>query len=238
MKVKLLFFFAFSIIYINASFSENTVAIDDRYPLYLSIEVDHNINKRQIYDFLLNNLMSLVKKYPHNTQIRADYEDLIGQRMFELREPDSWHITTFYIGNDTSKLESEYYKNFFENKEVPIKLLSFAYIPGRLIASPIFVDYNLIENKFPHMTLILGGNSRAVDSNYLLKALLNDDENLKLLYQNGSINDPKFLFETELRNISLDYVDIGNKETFDNVYFIKSKYTVKRMIGKTKKNYE
>jgi hypothetical protein len=207
-------------------------------PLYLSIEVNHDINKRQIFDFLLNNLMILIRKFPQNYQIRSDYEDLLGQRMFILIEPDSWHITTLYIGEDKEKLETDYFKKFEEGKEIRIKLLSFAYIPGRLVSAPVFIDYNLIENKFPHMTLILGGKSRAVDSNYLLKSLFSDNINLRLLYDDGKIKDESFLFEIELDNIVLDYVDIDQKEEFEKVYFIKSKYSVKRMIGKTKKNYE
>jgi len=216
----------------------NSLPTEDKIPLYLSIEVDHQINKRQIFEFILNNLMNLVKKYPQNTQIKADYEDLIGQRMFELREPDSWHITTLYIGNDTSKLETDFYKKFRENNGIQIKLLSFVYIPGRLISAPVFVDYDLIENKYPHMTLILGGKSRPVDSNYLLKSVFFENENLRLLYENGSMKDPGFFFETELDNVNLDYEDIKQTEIFEKAYVIKSKYTVRRMLGKTKKNYE
>ena len=207
-------------------------------PLYLSIEVNHHHYNKHIHNFILKNLKILRDTYPNNSQINSDYIHLLEKNQRILKNPDSWHVTTLYIGHDLNKLETSYYKDFEEDVEVKIPLLSFAYIPGRLIATPVFLEYTNIENKLPHMTLVLGGKSKAVDSNYLLKSVFSYSEELKLIYENGLMNDPLFTLNLELKNIKINYEYINEEEIFENAYLIKTNHYVKEMIGRTRKNYD
>jgi hypothetical protein len=216
--------------------NQEEINYKEKIPIYLSIETDSNKIRNLILDFILDNLNILSIEYPYNFQIKRDIDDLSSTIDKKFHEPNSWHVTTYYIGQEKNRLDSPFYKNFIEDIKVDLNLFSFAYIPGNLIASPIFTDFTLIANPIPHMTLMLGEKANAVDSNFLLKSVFNYNEYLKILYKSKLIIDESYRDIVELKNLKVEYPN--KTKTYKEVYFIKSKFYIKDIEGKTKINFD
>ncbi len=209
---------------------------DDKIPEYLSIETDSNISQRLIYDFMKKSLSDVFHKFD-DIRVYSDYVDIFAGLNHTFHNPNSWHTTCLYIGDDLSKLESKIYKNFQENEKINIEISTFIYIPGKIMLSPVFFDnFNLIENKFPHVTLMVGEGYSAVDSNYVMSAIFNNFKDLTDLYYGGKIKDPNFIYEKKLTHVKI-FDKEGNERIADTIYIIKSG-NIKELDGFTKKNYK
>ena len=79
---------------------------------------------------------------------------------------------------------------------------------------------NLIENEFPHITLLIG-EYKSVDSNYVLKALFGDDGQFRLIYQSGQIKDLHYKINTFVENVKIQFGNNGREEIVDRVYLLK-----------------
>lgn len=220
---------------INSTFLKE-LENSEKIPIYLSIETDSDKNRISILNFILKNLNILSLKYPNNIQIEQDIYDVTKNLGENLHEPNSWHLTTYYIGQDERKMNSRFYKDFKENVQINLNILSFAYIPGQLISTPIFTDYDLIENSVPHMTLMFGGNAKAVDSNFLLKSVFKNNNYLNYLYLSRLLNDKDFTTDIEFRDFEIYFPD--RTEVYKKVYFIKSEFYIEDIEGFTKINYD
>ena len=85
---------------------------------------------------------------------------------------DNFHITTLFIGGREDKLkknQKEIYKNFKSGIKMPITIDFLVYIPGYILCGPCF-DIGEVgcDNKFPHVTLYIGGGAKAVESNNVI----------------------------------------------------------------------
>ena len=73
-------------------------------PEYLSITSDSNSYRSQIYDFIVTNLRKLAQTHSDDERIKNDLTDIISMSHLKFKEPDSWHITCLYIGNNKTAL--------------------------------------------------------------------------------------------------------------------------------------
>jgi hypothetical protein len=166
--------------------------------------------------------------------ILAELMDLMDRSDKLMHEPVSWHTTCLYIGNDMSKLDSPIYKNFIEGVQVDLKVATFVYIPGKIIAAPVFPDYKYIENKFPHITLFTGTYS-AADSNSVLKAVFGDNAIYKSYYDGGLLKKDNWFINDELSNVEITLTN-GTKDIAEKVYILKFE-EFRVLDAVTKKNY-
>jgi hypothetical protein len=215
--LKYFYFLCISLILINSQLlflegDENDI------PLYLSIEVITSQYRNQIYTFVEHGMRHIYDRHG-NEEVKADAMDLVDKSGKNLHEPNSWHVTCLYIGKDLSKLDLPIYKHFSENEPVIVKLHTIVYIPGKIMASPVFPAYKDIENKIPHVTLFAGTYSPN-DSNALLEAIFIDNPVYKRYYDSGDLKRDGFQINDELRNVEITLRN-GRKEIVDKVYILK-----------------
>ena len=212
-----------------------TEICNEEIPNYLSIKLDTDRSRSQIYDFIERNMKLLVARYSEDKEISNDLKDIKALISLKFKEPDSWHITCLYIGDNKTAVYDPIYVNFKEGVKLDFDVSTMIYIPGKIILAPVFPNYSLIQNKYPHVTILLG-EYFAVDSNYILRYLFAENEELKLLYQNGKIKDKRFLMNEKLENVRIKFDSTGREELLPRVYIIKSENYLD-LIGTTTKNY-
>jgi len=216
----------------------------EKIPLYLSIAAHNETANDKVMRFIELSLFELLERNPdkmseEQRKISIDLADFVFNSYTIFERPDSWHATCLYIGNNSSQTETDIYKNFVEGVEVDLVTSTFLYIPGKLMAAPLFFkDFKLIENKFPHMTLMIGFKNvyRAVDSNYLLRAMFEDNEELKEKYHSGEIENENVSLYRHLKNVKITFDDTKKELIEENVYVLKSK-EVLTLQAYTLKNY-
>ncbi len=210
-------------------------------PEYLSITAESSSSRRHVYKFIKHSMKELIKSYTNDTQIQIDYNEIFKNESAtpgytKFSEPSTWHTTCLYIGSNYTKLDSEIYKQFTEGIQIDLESSTFIYIPGKIMSAPIFLqNFTLIENKYPHITLMTA-EYRAVDSNYVLKALFDNIEELKELYTNGMIRSEDFKLNKLYKNVPIYFEDKSLEEIVEKIYIIKNG-RVLDIKGVTKKNY-
>ena len=201
-------------------------------PEYLSITADSASNRKNIFEHINKSLSLIYSKYNY-PEILQDLMDIHDKNKRIFKEPSDWHTTCLYIGNDLSKLNTPFYTNFEEGKKVDIKVSTLVYIPKKIIAAPVFPDYNLIENRFPHVTIMLG-KYKAVDSNFVIEALYENYDTFKELYDSGSLKSDELEINLEVENITINTVK--GKDDVERAFIIKfNEYII--LPGVLKKNY-
>lgn len=176
------------------------------------------------------------KTHSDNGEIAKDYQNFSDNLSIKYKEPDSWHVTCLYMGRSKAFLNHRIYKAFREGINLKININTLIYIPGKIITTPVFLEnFDLIDNKFPHMTLMLG-SYKAVDSNYVLKALFGENSSLAELYTAGKIKDSTYQIDKEIDDVKVDF---NNKkrgiDIVEKVYLIKFKKEIS-LVGTTKIN--
>lgn len=212
----------------------------EQIPVYLSIKAETNIARDKVRNFIFQSFMTLLQQY-RDDEIVEDFEHLfdgsINKEGTNFTEPDSWHTTCLYIGTNYTQLNTDIYKQFIEDEQVEMLSSTFVYIPKKIMTAVAFYDnYKLIDEKYKHITLLLG-SYQAVDSNYVLASLFENENYLKNEYSNGMIEDLNGLNVWNFKNVEIEFKDKTNKvDVADNVYIVKSGNILK-MEGLTRKNY-
>jgi hypothetical protein len=208
---------------------------DDKIPEYLSILASTKKYSGDIRAYTTDQ-MDLLYYIFDDEQIKDEMNDLVDNDDKIFRDPDSWHITTLYIGKDQSKTKSPIYKKFKEGVSVHWTVATVVYVPGKIICAPVFPDYSrdMIDNKFPHTSLYLG-EYPAVECNSVLTAVFGLPE-YKKLYDNGSLQDEDFTKIDIIEDLKVTLMSTGKTEVIEKVYFIKTDAHLP-IAGVTKKNY-
>jgi hypothetical protein len=214
--------------------SRDTLEHANEIPEYLSVKAETDQSRDRVYNFIKKSMMKLIMKFPEDPKIKNDYEKLF-QKDSNFKEPDSWHTTCLYIGKDKKKTETEIYRKFKEGVKLDLITSTFVYIPGKIMSAPVFFEnFNLIENKYPHMTLLVA-EYRAVDSNYVLEAIFDEIPEMRNLYQKGLIKDRDYKIEKKIKNVKIRFEN-HREEVVENLYLLKSGSSLE-LKGTTTKNY-
>ena len=96
----------------------------------------------------------------------------------------NFHITTLYLGQDKSKQQDPIFKNFEEGKHVEVEIRALVYIPDKIMTAVCFPKCE-IENKYPHITLVLG-KWKARQSNDALEGTAGKGKVFHDLYEKAS----------------------------------------------------
>lgn len=179
---------------------------NDQIPLFLAVtDTNYNEDKRKVFDFILEE----ISFFPNSASLFSEKpkEFFTSHYIY----PPSFHITTLYIGANETKLETPYYTEFKENEEFVISIDAILIVPGKIVTGITFPDRNriLIENRFPHVTLLLGEWS-AVDSNGVMQALFDENGPLNQYYSTDFFQSVQPFYDSYNLNVNLESGEIEN----------------------------
>jgi hypothetical protein len=80
----------------------------------------------------------------------------------------TYHVTALFIGRENSKVEGKIFNSYRPGQKINIPMRALLFVPGKIMTAVCFPD-TLIENKMPHMTLLLN-KWQAKNSNDALEA--------------------------------------------------------------------
>lgn len=165
---------------------------------YLSIDFEGVEYQEQILkQITLNALKEIDKKFNlkeesstkelidllENNKIN-EIESELGFKFPHKNKSDHWHLTTFFKSKQRTELSEEAKKavlEFEKNKIVAVKVLSFIYIPDKILILLCKPDC-AFQNKYAHITLLIK-NVSPVFSNVVLETVLESDEYFKKDYE-------------------------------------------------------
>jgi hypothetical protein len=208
-----------------------------RIPEYLSIKASTGKSRELVYEYMSRGFEGLIDEFDDDdSEVEENFFDIFIRKI-NFAEPDSWHTTCLYIGKNYSQLNSTIYKEFIPNVEVPLEAYSMIYIPEKIITAPVFFNnFTLIDNKYPHITVMLGSYA-AVDSNYVLRAIIEQNENMRLIYESGMLRDPDVEFKFAIDNLNITFDSSQREpEIVERTYIIKMKKPL-QLDGVTTYNY-
>lgn len=185
-------------------------------PVYIGIFVEESKSaNKEIHHHVVEGLKELIESVEDvDPQIKNDLNNF--ENLFKLPN-DSYHITTLFIGGNPKKLNAKQAKQFDDfksNKKTSIKIDCVVYVPGFIVCAYCSdTDGIEVDNKYPHTTLFLGNDAKAVESNNVLECL-------------ASAN-PEMFAKKEFKTgrYPLNY----NK--FDEAYVIAKKIEIKAVTG-------
>lgn len=214
------------------------ILLGEQIPEYLSLTAPSNYAEPYVNQYIEESMIILGNIF-NDELIHKDFIDLFYKERTPnstFHNPDSWHVTCLYIGKNLSKVNTTIYKNFVEGIKYSIESYTIVYIPGQLILTPVRVeDFNLIENKYPHVTLMVG-SLRAVDSNYVLRYIFEETVSGRDLYETGRLYDSDYFDVDKYKNAKIHFDDLGITKTIDEIYIIKMTRKFE-LFGITTKNY-
>jgi hypothetical protein len=143
-------------------------------PVYIGVFVeDSKSANKEIRHHVLEGLKEIAENIEDvDPQIHNDINDF--ENLFKLPN-DSYHITTLFIGGNAKKLnpkQAKQFDNFKANQKVLIKFDCIVYVPGFIVCGYCSDTEGIeVDNKYPHVTLFLGNDAKAVESNSVLECL-------------------------------------------------------------------
>lgn len=202
----------------------------------ITLEALKNINETQnIKDSKTNELIDLLE----NNKINK-IETELGFKFPHKNKCDHWHLTTFFKSKQKTELSEESKKaltEFEKNKLISVKVLSFVYIPDKILILLCKPDCS-VQNKFAHVTLLIK-NVNPYFSNVVLENIFENESYLKKDYQqvisNLSSDDVDLTYgnDKNVKHCVLDNLDFSEEDCY--VYFFeKDKFTLN---GKMKYNF-
>lgn len=114
-----------------------------------------------------------------------------------MRYAEPLHLTSRYLSGGRNPRSVD----FEEGKSVELKILGVVVVPGKLLTGFCFPSGQLkVENKYPHVTFMVGGGWEPVRSNRVLELAL-EQPRIKHYLETG-----EFLLDTQtfVQRIALD----------------------------------
>ena len=137
-------------------------------PIFLGIDVEQWFGPA-LLPFVRSCLYSLSLTYSRDTDLKSDYEELTANmyaRGYTSAEPlnSSWkytntlHLTTKFLGGGKHRPADPALSTYRVNEEVALAARIFAYVPQRImcVLCDILTPNVQVENRFPHITCLLG----------------------------------------------------------------------------------
>ena len=169
-----------------------------------------------------------------------DIELELGFKFPHKNKSDHWHLTTFFKSKQRTELSEESRKalmEFEKNKIIPVRVLSFIYIPDKILILLCNPDCS-VQNKYAHITLLVK-NVNPYFSNVVLENIFENEDYLKKDYEamisSLSKDDMDVIDENSnyAKHCVLNNLDYIEEDCY--VYFFdKKKFTLN---GKMKYNF-
>ena len=204
--------FSFFITIINMVSKENKEELSSnnkwKKSRYLAVNIEDKVsyisNKilpglEIILEFIKENQKDLTENIEEIESIITVAQNFINNKKTEKYTiPHTFHITTYFKGKTKWDESNLAFKQFIENKSISIKAFALVVVPSRIVTLAVIPDC-FVNNKYPHITTILGSYS-AYDSNTVLNEIF--DEKLKLEdYKDLKVNSV-FYTKLSLKDLS------------------------------------
>jgi len=145
---------------------QNIQKMPAKLPLYLGIFANEEEKaKTLISDYITSNLEWYLARHPEEKSFEKDLKSLKSNFRF----PNSIHVTSLFIACNKNKTNTPNFQEFKEGKPLAIEIEAIVYVPYKIICGICFYDNNqiLIENEYPHLTMMISGYQAKHSSNVL-----------------------------------------------------------------------
>lgn len=140
-------------------------------PTYIGIKAEKPI-RPIVLDFVMEKMAKVLECF-EDGGIRRDIEQIQFLKQNQnstWKHPISYHVTSMFIGRAAEKLKSKQFCNFTCGLEIQLHITHFVFSPSLIACAKAQVISPAVEveNKIPHITLLLG-KKPAVFSNTILQ---------------------------------------------------------------------
>lgn len=195
--------------------------IPAKLPLYLSImSNDENKTKDLVYNYILSSLKWYIGKHPENKFLQGELKYFDQNFRF----PNSLHVTTLFLGGDRKKATTQNFKDFKEGVPHNIEIEAIVYVPQKIVCGICFFDEKIvkIENKYPHMTMMIGKWSPKNSNDILTTLFTNNKSSLKDQYSQDYFKKQESI-DICIADIS---VNLGNRIDKTTAYVLRENKTL------------
>eukprot|EP00345_Euplotes_harpa_P008239 CAMPEP_0168333156 /NCGR_PEP_ID=MMETSP0213-20121227/9419_1 /TAXON_ID=151035 /ORGANISM="Euplotes harpa, Strain FSP1.4" /LENGTH=316 /DNA_ID=CAMNT_0008337385 /DNA_START=287 /DNA_END=1233 /DNA_ORIENTATION=+ len=136
---------------------------------YIGLRVDEEDPEYVVEQFIKSSLQKLSQKFPELAELYENYSkiDSLGWKM----PSPPYHITSLFVNRDKKKLDQDEYLQFKEGVFEQISMKGFFLVEDFIMTSIAFPRLTRVENKIPHMTLLIK-EGKAYDSNAALETMI------------------------------------------------------------------
>ena len=173
--------------------------------LYLGILIDNDL----LYLKLSPYLKKLKEKINSNEIILPSFENFNENESNGIYKfAKHFHITTLFLGKKNKNKNNNIYKNFVNGKKTFVKIYGLIIVYEKIMIL-ICKSEEEIDNKFPHITFMIGKEYKPVNSNDVLETLFEKNEDLKKIYEENVIKEEKNEIFIEFKEIILEKEEKG-----------------------------
>ena len=173
--------------------------------LYLGILIDNDL----LYLKLSPYLKKLKEKINSNEIILPSFENFNENESNGIYKfAKHFHITTLLLRKKNSNKNNNIYKNFVNGKKTNVKIFGLIIIYEKIMIL-ICKSEEEIDNKFPHITFMIGKEYKPVNSNDVLETLFEKNEKIKNIYEENVIKEEKNEIFMEFKEIILGKEEKG-----------------------------
>ena len=173
--------------------------------LYLGILIDNDLLYLKLSPYLKN----LKEKINSNEIILPSFENFNENESNGIYKfAKHFHITTLFLGKKNNNKNNNIYKNFVNGKKTNVKIFGLIIIYEKIMIL-ICKSEEEIDNKFPHITFMIGKEYKPVNSNDVLETLFEKNEKIKNIYEENVIKEEKNEIFMEFKEIILGKEEKG-----------------------------
>ena len=173
--------------------------------LYLGILIDNDL----LYLKLSPYLKKLKEKINSNEIILPSFDNFNeNESNCIYKFAKHFHITTLFLGKKNNNKNNNIYKNFVNGKKTNVKIFGLIIIYEKIMIL-ICKSEEEIDNKFPHITFMIGKEYKPVNSNDVLETLFEKNEKIKNIYEENVIKEEKNEIFMEFKEIILGKEEKG-----------------------------
>jgi len=111
---------------------------------------------RQVLDIVNKKFYNSIDISEQKT-LEEDLNEIASRKVSSWKFPNSFHVTTFWVGKEQQRTSSEFFTTFKEKIHFPFEITHIVYVPGYLVCGIPKIDLEKvkIENKYPHVTMMI-----------------------------------------------------------------------------------
>jgi len=163
-----------------------------RVPIYVGISLhDQPDFESHFLQLVTNTFAVLAQEYGPGNDFQKDFAKLkkaLAGQQSTWKAPASHHVTQRFFGGSKSPQNMKFLSSYQAGKCLGIVVRAVIYVPERILAGVCFPKAE-VENKFPHLTMMVANGWKPVNSNSILQSTCNEDGQFHSAYINLESGD-------------------------------------------------